>query len=154
MNAWSSQYAVGDHRSLHAARKRIDHTEIRIELSNRKEVSLVMSSRLALSALLVATNALVAQIPSERLTRPLLPEWVRHSQMYSYVDANIPEVPRFPSVEEWRLFKSQLKPRLPSLIGIDDILEKYSLKVISRRCALCTSRSRMPSARGAVNCVF
>ena len=91
-----------------------------------------MSLRLAFGALLAATNALVAQIPPEWFTRPLLPEAVRHSQMYSYVDANIPSLPRFASVEQWRLHKSQLKPRLLSLIGIDDILGKYSLKVTRR----------------------
>ena len=52
--------------------------------------------------------------------------------MYSYVDANIPPLPRFASAEQWRLYKSQLKPRLLSLIGIDDILKKYSLKVTRR----------------------
>src|SRR5262245_61606029 len=84
------------------------------------------------SVLLVATTALVAQLPSEWFTHPLLPESVRRCQMYSYVDANIPPLPEFATLDRWRRYRAQLKPRLLSLIGIDDILREYRLKVIHR----------------------
>lgn len=84
---------------------------------------------------IAAAAALYAQIPSAWFTTPLLPESVRQSQMYSYVDANIPPLPEFTSLEEWLEYKKQLRPRLLALIGIDDILEKYKLNV-SRKGAL------------------
>ena len=81
--------------------------------------------------LLLATAAL-GQLPPEWFTKPILPETTRRCQMYSFVDENIPALPHFSTLAEWRRYKAQLKPRILRLIGIDDILADYRLKVTHR----------------------
>jgi dienelactone hydrolase len=75
---------------------------------------------------------LAAQSLEKWLVEPVLPEDTRTSQMYAYVDAHIPPLPRFHSVTEWENYKAQLRPRILHLLGIDDILAKHTLKVIRR----------------------
>ncbi len=94
--------------------------------------SIIMSSGLALGFFFADATAVFAQLPSEWFTRPILPEPVRHCQMYSFVDANIAPLPKFSTLEQWHRYRAQLRPRLLSLFGIDDILDKYSLKVTHR----------------------
>ena len=71
-------------------------------------------------------------MPPQWFTKPILPETMRRCQMYSFVDQNIPPLPRFATLAEWRNYKAQLRPRILRLIGIDDILAHEPLKVNHR----------------------
>jgi dienelactone hydrolase len=71
-------------------------------------------------------------LPAEWFTTPLLKDHVRQHQMYAFVNANIPELPRFASLKEWQDYKHQVKLRILRQLGIDDILTKYKLKVIRK----------------------
>src|ERR1022692_2937112 len=87
---------------------------------------------LRLTATLLLCPSAFAQLPTDWFTKPILPEATCRCQMYSFVDKNIPDLPRFHSLDEWRKYEAQVRPRLLRLIGIDDILAQYQLKVNHR----------------------
>jgi cephalosporin-C deacetylase-like acetyl esterase len=81
---------------------------------------------------LLLSASVSRQMPSQWFATPILPESTRRCQMYSFVDQNIPPLPRFATLAEWRSYKAQLRPRILRLIGIDDILAREHLKAIHR----------------------
>ncbi len=76
------------------------------------------------------------QLPSQWFTEPILPEAIRKSQMYAFVNANIPPLPRFKTLAEWQQYKLRIKPQLLRLLGIDDILAEYKLRVVQKGATL------------------
>ncbi|MFN7996893.1 MAG: acetylxylan esterase [Bryobacteraceae bacterium] len=70
--------------------------------------------------------------PSSWFTDPLLSEPARQSAMYSFVNENIPPLPRFTSVADWQRYRDDLKPRLLRLLGIDDILAAHKLRLVHK----------------------
>lgn len=71
-------------------------------------------------------------LPAEWFTTPLLKDHVRQHQMYAFVNANIPELPRFTSLGEWQDYKHQVKLRILRQLGIEDILATQKLNVIRK----------------------
>ena len=57
----------------------------------------------------------------------IMPEPARQSQMYAWVNANIPPLPQFRTLGEWQAYKAKIRPRILSTLGIDDILAKHTL---------------------------
>lgn len=88
-----------------------------------------MARRFVLLVLLSLGAPLYAQPPAEWFTRPILPEATRRGQMYGFVNANIPALPEFRTLDDWRQHKAALKPRLLRLIGLDDALLQRPLRV-------------------------
>ena len=70
--------------------------------------------------------------PAGWFTAPLLSEAARRSAMYAFVNENIPPLPRFGSLEEWRRYREGLKPRVLRLLGIDDILATHKLRLVRK----------------------
>jgi dienelactone hydrolase len=80
--------------------------------------------------LLAAT--LGAQLPEDWFQKPILQEPVRRSQMYAFVNANIPPLPVFRSVEDWERHRKETGTRILRLLGIDDILAKHKPRFINK----------------------
>ncbi|HWQ55945.1 MAG TPA: alpha/beta hydrolase family protein [Bryobacteraceae bacterium] len=80
----------------------------------------------------LAAAGLLAQVPENWFSEPMLPEQMRQSEMYGFVNANIPALPTFNSLEEWKTYKAQIRSRILRLLGIDDVLARHSLRVIHR----------------------
>jgi dienelactone hydrolase len=81
---------------------------------------------------LFCAATLAAQIPARWFAEPVMPAEMRRSEMYAFVNANIPPLPRFASLDQWKAYKATLKPRILRLLGIDDVLVKDKLKLIRR----------------------
>jgi dienelactone hydrolase len=90
----------------------------------------VFGRRLIAAAFTVLAGA--AQIPEAWVSTPILPEPARRSQMYAFVNANIPPLARFQSVEEWKRYKTQTRAAIRRLLGIDDILAKHKPRFIHK----------------------
>ncbi len=82
--------------------------------------------------LLLSGVTLFAQFPEGWVTAPVLPEQTRRSEMYAFVNANIPELPQFHSLAQWETYRSVTRGRILRLIGIEDVLATHSLKVIQK----------------------
>ncbi len=80
----------------------------------------------------IAAFSASAQAPAEWFERPLVPAELRQSEMYAFVNAGIPELPRFNSLAEWERYKARLRPQILKLLGVDDILKHHSFRMIHR----------------------
>src|SRR5688500_423865 len=81
---------------------------------------------------LVSCAVLLAQAPpSHSFSGSFMPEQTRRNQMYAFVDANIPPLPRYTSLEQWKHNRSALRTRLLRLSGIEDIRRMWVPKNLS-----------------------
>ncbi|MGD0774309.1 MAG: acetylxylan esterase [Candidatus Solibacter sp.] len=76
--------------------------------------------------------AAAGQPPAKWFLEPVLPEPIGRSEMYAFVNANIPPLPRFSSLEHWTAYKARTKQHILQLLGIDDILRTHRLKVTQK----------------------
>lgn len=91
-----------------------------------------MSVSFKLGLPLLACALASAQIPEDWLAKPILPEQMRRSEMYAFVNQNIPALPKFTTLDEWQRYRAKVRRELLKLIGIDDILATHKFKVIPR----------------------
>ncbi|WP_437222449.1 alpha/beta hydrolase family protein [Planctomicrobium sp. SH661] len=83
-------------------------------------------------AVMEGAHTACAQPPAAWMAEPILLPQARSSQMYAYVNANIPPLPEFETLDEWQRYRAETKARILRLLGIDDILENHRLRVMSR----------------------
>jgi cephalosporin-C deacetylase-like acetyl esterase len=83
--------------------------------------------------LLFCSAVLQAQAPpSSWYSGAFMPDPMRRHQMHSWVTANIPPLPRYASLDEWKRERGALRQRLLRLLGIDDILANHKLEVVHK----------------------
>lgn len=94
-------------------------------------------SSLARAVMLVVLSCLcpqasLGQFPPGWVTGPMLPGEMARSQMYAFVNASLPPLPWFPTLEEWKKYRGDVKARILRRIGADDILAKHKLNFVPK----------------------
>jgi hypothetical protein len=72
-----------------------------------------------------------AQVPEKWFTQPMLLEGTRYSQMYAFVNKNIPPLPQFRLLAERQAYRQRTRTEILRLLEVDDILAEYKLKLHS-----------------------
>lgn len=82
--------------------------------------------------LLLSSSGSWGQFPGAWVTRPLLPAETSRSQMHAFVNAGIPPLPKFSTLDEWEVYRTETRRRILRLIGVDDILAKHKLNFVRK----------------------